>query len=88
MKINIEIDISPEELRRFLGLPDVTAIQQELMEEIRKRVTDGVTDYDPVKLMEPFLTGNLKSFETMQNLFWKSMKDVGSKSGDSDKEKP
>ena len=28
MKINVDIDITPEELRRFMGLPDVQGWQQ------------------------------------------------------------
>ncbi|KAA3619228.1 MAG: hypothetical protein DWQ08_15550 [Proteobacteria bacterium] len=73
MKITIEVDITPEELRRFLGLPDVGPLQQEFMNRLRERLESGMTDYDPANLMEPFLTGNLKSFEAMQNLFWSAM---------------
>lgn len=73
MKFNIEIDVTPEELRRFMGLPDVAPLQEELMSRLRERIESGMTDYDPVKLMEPFLTGNLKSFEAMQNLFVNAM---------------
>ena len=73
MKFNIEIDVTPEELRRFMGLPDVAPLQEELMSRLRERIESGMTDYDPVKLMEPFLTGNLKSFEAMQNLFFNAM---------------
>jgi len=32
MKINVEVDISPEELRRFMGLPDVQGFQQQMLE--------------------------------------------------------
>lgn len=73
MKIQVEIDVTPEELRRFLGLPDVGPLQQELMAKLRERIESGMTDYDPVKLMEPYLGGNIKSFEAMQNLFWNAM---------------
>ncbi len=73
MKFNIEVDVTPEELRRFMGLPDVAPLQEELMSRLRERIESGMTDYDPVKLMEPFLTGNMKSFETMQNLFFNAM---------------
>lgn len=78
MKFNIEVDVTPEELRRFLGLPDVAPLQNELMDKLRERIEAGMTGYDPVKLMEPFLTGNVKSFETMQDLFFKAMAGGGS----------
>lgn len=32
MKVNVEIDMSPEELRRFMGLPDVQGFQQQMLE--------------------------------------------------------
>lgn len=78
MKFNIEVDVTPEELRRFLGLPDVAPLQNELLDKLRQRIESGMTDYDPVKLMEPFLTGNVKSFEAMRDLFFKAMAGGGS----------
>lgn len=32
MKINIELELTPEELRRFMGLPDVQGFQQQMLE--------------------------------------------------------
>ena len=32
MKINIEIDLTPEEMRRFMGLPDVQGFQAQMLE--------------------------------------------------------
>ncbi|AKH69351.1 hypothetical protein IMCC21906_01675 [Spongiibacter sp. IMCC21906] len=37
MKINLEVELSPEELRRFIGLPDV----QPFWDAVYKRVSDG-----------------------------------------------
>lgn len=39
MKINVEIDITPEELRRFLGLPDVQGFQQHMLESFTENIT-------------------------------------------------
>jgi len=38
MRIKMEIDMKPEELQRFLGLPDVAAMREELMQFIKERV--------------------------------------------------
>jgi hypothetical protein len=38
MRIKMEIDMKPEELQRFLGLPDVSAMREELMQFIKERV--------------------------------------------------
>ena len=36
MKVNVDIDMSPEELRKLLGLPDVEPLQREMMEKLRR----------------------------------------------------
>ncbi|EWG98950.1 hypothetical protein [Halomonas sp. BC04] len=55
MKINIEFDLTPDEFRRSLGLPDVEAFQQDLLNRIYKQMESGVEGYDPMSLMQPFL---------------------------------
>jgi Family of unknown function (DUF6489) len=34
MKVTVEVDCTPEEGRRFLGLPDVVPMQQAAMEKL------------------------------------------------------
>jgi hypothetical protein len=38
MKVNVEIDCTPEEARRFLGLPDVTQANEAYVEAMTKAV--------------------------------------------------
>lgn len=40
MKISVDVDITPEELRRFLGLPNVEKIQNELVKNAQKYLKD------------------------------------------------
>ncbi|WP_299311550.1 DUF6489 family protein, partial [uncultured Halomonas sp.] len=42
MKINVEFDLTPEEFRQALGLPDVAVFQQQLLEQIQKQMESGV----------------------------------------------
>jgi len=55
MKINVEFDLTPDEFRRALGLPDVEAFQQDLLNRIYKQMESGTEGYDPMSLMQPFL---------------------------------
>ncbi len=55
MKINVEFDLTPDEFRQALGLPDVEAFQKDLMDRIHKQMESGVEGYDPMSLMQPFL---------------------------------
>jgi len=68
MNVKIDIDISPDELRRLLGLPDVEPIQREMMDKLRKRMLEGVDGYDPVKLLQPYLTGTLASWDLVRKM--------------------
>ncbi|MFT5116076.1 MAG: hypothetical protein ACI8P9_005439 [Parasphingorhabdus sp.] len=82
MKLKIEVDTTPAELREFFGLPEVSAIQEEMIEKLREKMLSGAEGYDPVKMLEPFLPNNLKSMESLQNAFWNMASGSGKKSGD------
>ncbi|MGM0983576.1 MAG: DUF6489 family protein [Pseudomonadota bacterium] len=68
MKINVEFDLTPEEFRRALGLPDVEAFQKDLMNRIYKQMESGTEGYDPMSLMQPFLQQPGLSQNVSQNL--------------------
>lgn len=52
MKMTIEIDCSPQEARTFLGLPDVTVLNDKLVEEMQKRMTSNMAMVAPDELMK------------------------------------
>ncbi|MDH3692965.1 MAG: DUF6489 family protein [Gammaproteobacteria bacterium] len=70
MKIKVEIDATPEEMRRFFGMPDVQDLQEDLLGNIREKMKAGVEGYDPFSLLKPFLPENLRSMDAMQKAFW------------------
>ena len=41
MKITIDIDITPEELRSFLGLPNVEKLQQQMLDRAQEYLKDA-----------------------------------------------
>ena len=41
MKVTVNVDCSPEEARRFLGLPDLTPVHQAYVEKMQKAVAEG-----------------------------------------------
>ena len=63
MNVKIDIDISPDEVRKLFGLPDVEAFQRQLMDDIRARIADGAEGYDPLKLFQPYLSSTLASWD-------------------------
>jgi hypothetical protein len=70
MKFNIEIDMTPEEFRKTLGLPDIEAFQRELIASVLDKMHKGEDGYDPYTLMQPFLKASTNSMENLQqNMF-------------------
>jgi hypothetical protein len=43
MNVTVNVDCTPEEARRFLGLPDLSPVHQVYVEKLQKTVTDGIT---------------------------------------------
>ncbi len=41
MKVTIDIDCTPEEARRFMGLPDLTPVHDAYVEKMKAAVADG-----------------------------------------------
>ena len=56
MKMTIEVDCSPEEARRFLGLPDVSTLNEQLVEEMKKRVGANMSLMSPDEMMKNWMS--------------------------------
>lgn len=50
MKVNVEIDCTPEEARRFLGLPDVSKANEAYVDAVLKAM-QGVGNLDQLQAM-------------------------------------
>nr|VFJ99897.1 MAG: hypothetical protein BECKLFY1418A_GA0070994_11077 [Candidatus Kentron sp. LFY]VFK18753.1 MAG: hypothetical protein BECKLFY1418C_GA0070996_10487 [Candidatus Kentron sp. LFY] len=70
MKITIDVDVTPRELRSFFGLPDIKPLQDEMLERIRDKVSAGVENFDVLSLVKPMLPGHVQSLDTVQKVFW------------------
>lgn len=68
MKIRVDVEMTPEEMRKLFGLPDVEAFQHKLMDDLRERMTVGVEGYDPIQLFQPYMNGTLDSWDRFQPL--------------------
>lgn len=84
MKINVEIDCSPEEARRFLGLPDVSDANAAMVEAMTARMTEAIATMQPDELMTQWVSGGLKGMEDMQKTFWQQMTAAAGSPGEKD----
>lgn len=72
MKIKLDIDATPKELRDFFGLPDVQPLQDEMLDALREKMLQGTAGFDPATLLKPFLPEHLKSVEAWQKSMWEA----------------
>lgn len=56
MKMTIEVDCSPEEARRFLGLPDVSGLNDHLVSEMSKRIDANISLLNPEDFMKNWMS--------------------------------
>lgn len=68
MKMNVEVECTPEEARRFLGLPDVTKANEVYVDAMTKAM-QGVGSFDQLqelaKQVAPMGQFGLKFFQQM-----------------------
>ncbi|MCH8809259.1 MAG: hypothetical protein IH993_05415 [Proteobacteria bacterium] len=81
MKITIDVDCTPEEVRAFLGLPDVAPMQRALMEEIRARMSADLEGMDPETLMKTWMPLGVQGLEQAQKVFWAQFGKAGGDKG-------
>ena len=77
MKINLDIECTPEELRGFFGLPDVKPMQEQLLKEVEERLRANVKALDPETMLKTWLPAGLKGFEQLQEMFLNQMSGRG-----------
>lgn len=68
MKMTIEVDCTPAEARAFLGLPDVTAINEHLVAEMQNRLTANINMLAPDELMKNWMAFGAGAQEQFRNL--------------------
>jgi len=68
MKMTIEVDCSPEEARRFLGLPDVSVLNDHLVDEMKKRVDANMAMISPDELMKSWMSFGAGAQEQFRKL--------------------
>ena len=77
MKVHIEMDMTPEEARAFMGLPDIVPMQKQMMDEMQARMKAAFDTGDPEAMMRAWMPlGGAKAFEQFQKLLWDSARTV------------
>ena len=68
MKMSIEVDCTPEEARRFLGLPDVSALNDHLVAEMKSRIDANMAMISPDELVKNWMSFGAGAQEQFRKL--------------------
>ena len=69
MKISIDVDCTPEEARRFFGLPDMQPMQEAVMKAMQERLVATVQGMEPENLFRTWTSMGLQGFDQLQR-YW------------------
>ncbi len=77
MKVTVELDCTPEEFRRFMGLPDVTEFHEQMAEKMREAMSAANPHFDMDAMMKawmpPHMAANAESMTELQKTMWQAM---------------
>ena len=68
MKVNVEVECTPAEARAFLGLPDVTPLNDAMVAEMQKRMKANVAAMQPEELMKTWTSFGLQAQDQFRRL--------------------
>jgi hypothetical protein len=69
MKVNVEIDCTPQEARQFFGLPDLQPMQTAVMEKLQSQMLANIEKVSPEALMQSWFTFDPKIAERFGDMF-------------------
>ena len=68
MKVRLEVDCTPKEARAFLGLPDVSALNDHMVQEMKKRVDSNMALAAPDELIKSWMSFGGQATEQFRKL--------------------
>lgn len=82
MKVNVSVEATAQEMREFLGLPNIQPLHDDVVQTFRDNVQRGVISFDSFnQLFKPLLPAQMRSMEMVQK-FWEAFAKAGTGSKD------
>lgn len=69
MKLNINVDCTPDEARAFMGLPDVKPLQKEMMAIMRDKALENMKMMEPDKMAQMWAPMMNQGMSNMHDFF-------------------
>lgn len=70
MKIKVDLDMSAEEARTLMGLPDVKPMQERLMAQFEKQVAQNFSYVDADTIAKAVMPMGTQGLEKFNELMW------------------
>jgi len=74
MKVNVEVECTPQEARSFLGLPDVEPLNSFIIDQMKERVAQNIHSMQPDEIMKNWSSYGMQA----QDQFMKLMQSAAS----------
>lgn len=88
MKFTVNVDCTPEEARRFFGLPDFKPMQDAMLKDMEKQMRDNMKTMDPEQMMQTWFPASMQNFQELQKMIWDQMGSVMTAGSSSETDKP
>lgn len=77
MKLRLDVDCTPEEARRFLGLPDLTPVHDVFVGRMQEFVGKGVNPAEAEAMIRSWMSAGLQGLGAVQKAFWDAARGSG-----------
>jgi hypothetical protein len=74
MKMTIEVDCTPEEARRFMGLPDISGLNEHMVRELQAKVSQNMSLLSADELLKGWMAFGQGAQEQFRKLMEASLK--------------
>ncbi len=68
MKIRVDFELTPQEFRESLGLPNISGLQDEALSMLKDRIGTDIDDIDVGKVLESWLSQGIQASRKVQEL--------------------
>jgi hypothetical protein len=80
MKVRVEVECTPVEARAFMGLPDVTPLNEQMVAEMQARLSSNMAMLAPDELLKNWMSFGVGAQEQFRNLMATAVSNAGGKS--------
>ena len=87
MKVRIEAECTPEEARAFLGLPDVAPFNDQLVQEMTRRMQGNLSSLQPEEVWKNWMMWGGQAQEQFRNIVATATRAAGTPASGTDRDR-